>query len=122
MNQNYFDNNRGSVNNKDIKRVIANKEKLYNKTDNEDDESFSQGVKMLFCMLKDYVCGNYTALPWRVVSTVGFTLLYVLSPIDLIPDFIPVVGLLDDIGCVALCLKALDCEIEIYKLWRNKGS
>lgn len=34
--------------------------------------------------------------PWYAKATGALTLLYALSPIDLIPDFIPVIGYLDD--------------------------
>jgi uncharacterized membrane protein YkvA (DUF1232 family) len=35
--------------------------------------------------------------PWRAKASGALTLLYLLSPIDLIPDFIPVLGQLDDL-------------------------
>jgi uncharacterized membrane protein YkvA (DUF1232 family) len=41
---------------------------------------------------------------WLKVGTV-LVVLYVLSPIDLIPDFIPVVGFLDDIVLVPLAIR-----------------
>src|SRR5947209_2826255 len=37
---------------------------------------------------------------------VGLTVAYLLSPIDLIPDFIPVLGLLDDVILVPLLISA----------------
>ncbi|MBH1960709.1 MAG: DUF1232 domain-containing protein [Flavobacteriia bacterium] len=36
----------------------------------------------------------------------GLTIVYLLSPVDLIPDFIPVLGLLDDLILVPLLIKA----------------
>jgi uncharacterized membrane protein YkvA (DUF1232 family) len=36
---------------------------------------------------------------------VAFAVLWVLSPIDLIPEFLPVIGPLDDVVVVALCLR-----------------
>lgn len=41
---------------------------------------------------------------WLKVGT-ALVVLYVLSPIDLIPDFIPVVGFLDDIVLVPLAIR-----------------
>ena len=35
--------------------------------------------------------------PWYAKLSAGLTLIYALSPIDLIPDFIPVLGYLDDL-------------------------
>ena len=44
-------------------------------------------------------------VPRRVKVVVGFAGLWVLSPIDLIPEFLPVIGPLDDIVVVALALR-----------------
>lgn len=44
---------------------------------------------------------SVASAPWRVRLVVGLTVAYLLSPIDLIPDFIPVLGQLDDMILVA---------------------
>ena len=44
-------------------------------------------------------------VPKRVKLAVGFAGLWVLSPIDLVPEFLPVIGPLDDIVVVALALR-----------------
>ncbi len=59
----------------------------------------------------------------------GITVVYALSPIDLIPDFIPVLGYLDDLillpAFIALTIKMLPEEIlkksrlEAEGLWSN---
>ena len=41
---------------------------------------------------------------WLKVGT-ALTLLYVVSPIDLIPDFVPVFGVLDDLVVVTLAVR-----------------
>lgn len=43
--------------------------------------------------------------PWYVKVVVTAGLLYLLSPIDLIPDFLPVIGQLDDLLLAAGLLK-----------------
>jgi uncharacterized membrane protein YkvA (DUF1232 family) len=44
-------------------------------------------------------------VPRRAKVAVAFAGLWVLSPIDLIPEFLPVIGPLDDVVVVALCLR-----------------
>jgi len=41
-------------------------------------------------------------VPWYAKLLAGGVLAYALSPIDLIPDFVPVLGLLDDVLLVPL--------------------
>jgi uncharacterized membrane protein YkvA (DUF1232 family) len=44
-------------------------------------------------------------VPRRAKVAVTFAALWVISPIDLIPEFLPVIGPLDDVVVVALCLR-----------------
>jgi uncharacterized membrane protein YkvA (DUF1232 family) len=41
-----------------------------------------------------------SACPWWVKIVVALGILYLLNPIDLIPDFIPVIGVMDDVALV----------------------
>lgn len=59
----------------------------------------------------------------------GITIIYALSPIDLIPDFIPVLGYLDDViilpGLIALTVRLIpadifaECRIHAEGLWAD---
>ena len=59
----------------------------------------------------------------------GVTILYALSPIDLIPDFIPVLGYIDDLivlpALIALTIKLIpkeifvQCRVDSEGLWQN---
>ena len=44
---------------------------------------------------------------WLAIALVIGGLLYVLSPIDLIPDFIPLLGVMDDVVLVPLAIRFL---------------
>ena len=53
--------------------------------------------------------------PWYAKALAAITVCYALSPIDLIPDFIPVLGMLDDIillpALIALTVRLIPCEV-----------
>ena len=44
-----------------------------------------------------YLAARHPATPWYAKLVVAIVVAYAFSPIDLIPDFIPVLGLLDDL-------------------------
>lgn len=44
-----------------------------------------------------YLAGRDPRVPWYAKALAAFVAAYALSPIDLIPDFIPVIGYLDDL-------------------------
>jgi uncharacterized membrane protein YkvA (DUF1232 family) len=49
-----------------------------------------------------YLAARDPRVPWHVKALAGLVAAYALSPIDLIPDFIPLLGLLDDVILVPL--------------------
>src|SRR3982074_3086763 len=49
-----------------------------------------------------YLAARHPRVPWYAKALAGFVAAYALSPIDLIPDFIPVLGYLDDLIIVPL--------------------
>lgn len=53
--------------------------------------------------------------PWSGKVIAIAALLYLISPIDAIPDFIPVVGLGDDVGIISLALIKLSHDISKYR-------
>ena len=67
--------------------------------------------------------------PWYAKLLAGVTVAYALSPIDLIPDFIPVLGYLDDLiilpALVALTIRLIpaevmaQCRAEAEGMWQS---
>ena len=49
-----------------------------------------------------YLAARHPGTPWYAKLLVAAIVAYALSPIDLIPDFIPVLGLLDDLVLIPL--------------------
>ena len=86
-------------------------------------ESLKKDIPAVFLSLKD----NDTPVLAKIFA--GITIMYALSPIDLIPDFISLIGYLDDILLlpllVALTIKFIPADIleknrkKAENLWKN---
>jgi len=74
--------------------------------------------KIILSMVKDYWNGSYREVPYWVISAGALALLYVLNPMDVIPDIIIGVGYLDDATVVAFCLKLIERELVRYQEWQ----
>ena len=70
-------------------------------------------------LLRDRVMGTYTETPWRTISALTGALIYVLSPIDIILDFIPGIGFLDDAVVIGLAIKLAQPDLEKYRTWKE---
>lgn len=73
--------------------------------------------RLLLSLVQDYRSGRYRALPRWTLTAAAFTLLYVLNPLDLIPDALPVLGVLDDATVVSVALMMLEQDLHTYKGW-----
>ncbi len=74
-------------------------------------------------LVRDYATGSYRDVSTFTVVSGLAVLLYVLSPIDLIPDFIPVLGFLDDLSLISWFVGQFQGEISKFRDWeRNAGA
>lgn len=71
-------------------------------------------IPLLCNMIRDYMNGSYREIPLATVLTALFAICYFVSPIDIIPDAIPLIGSLDDATIVGLVLEALNNDIHSY--------
>ncbi len=78
----------------------------------------SNDFKLLVSMAKDTFAGRYKMDKWNLSVIVG-TIVYVISPIDAIPDVIPVLGWLDDVTIVGYAINRLADEMNKYKEQMN---
>ncbi len=69
----------------------------------------------LMAMVRDWAGGQYREVPWNTIAAATFAILYVLSPMDLLPDLVPVLGFLDDAGVVTACLSLIGRDVEAYR-------
>jgi uncharacterized membrane protein YkvA (DUF1232 family) len=75
-------------------------------------------LNLMVALVRDYRERRYREVPWWAISAVGFCLLYVVSPLDAVLDFVPVIGRLDDAAVLGACMLLVDQELQKYKRWR----
>ncbi len=56
------------------------------------------------------------AVPFYKKGLVVLALIYVISPVDAIPDVIPIFGWLDDIGVIGILIGAMMRELDRHNL------
>lgn len=110
-----FDSFKTSYSESDAKKVLANEDKIKKIMKNDKLAEFFEYVVVYFKMLKDTFTGRYKNVPFGTIAAIVGTLAYVLSPIDLIPDVIPIVGYLDDAAVLAMCVKLTKFDVDRYK-------
>lgn len=76
-------------------------------------------LPLLFRLLKAWTTGNYRGLSLRTLILLVAALIYVLSPVDFIPDFIPGIGLIDDAAVLAFLLHSMAQDLAAFRAWEQ---
>lgn len=78
-------------------------------------------VPTLVSLVRSYAKKDYPGIPLESVIVIVSALLYVLSPFDLFPDPLPVVGLLDDGAVLLYALKFVKDDVAKYISWQEQN-
>lgn len=103
----------------DIKTLLARWPRLQRRVQSSPRlRPFVDDIATAYELLRDYVAGRYQAIPWSSIAAIAAALLYVLNPLDMIPDLLPFVGFIDDAGILAICWRMVQKDIEAYRRFR----
>jgi uncharacterized membrane protein YkvA (DUF1232 family) len=77
-----------------------------------------QNFRLLVPLIKDYWKGNYRDVSIKSIVIFAGALAYIISPIDLIPDYLIGLGQIDDAAILGVSLFFLEKELKKYKEWK----
>lgn len=77
-----------------------------------------EDFNLLVSLIKDYWSGRYRKIPYYSLAIILFMILYIISPFDLIPDYILGIGQIDDALILFLCLYLLEKDLLKYREWK----
>lgn len=78
-------------------------------------------LPVLIRLTRAWASGDYRRIPLKAIVSVVAALLYFLNPFDLVPDFIPFIGYLDDVAVVAYVMRKLHGEVEVFLDWETEA-
>lgn len=84
-------------------------------------EQLQERLKLLFEIVKYWYNGSYKKIPTGSIVLIIIGLLYFVSPVDVIPDFIPG-GYLDDAFVLGLVIKQVSSDLDTFKIWKLSQS
>ena len=76
-------------------------------------------VPHILRMVKAAKKGEYK-MDTKSVLIPALAIIYILSPLDIIPDWIPVIGALDDLGLLALTIPFIVKEVDKFLAWEEE--
>ncbi len=77
-------------------------------------------VPAVISLIRSYIRKEYKSVPVSSIIAGLAAVIYVVSPVDLIPDAIPGLGMLDDAAVFVVCWKMIHDDVDKYQAWRKQ--
>ncbi|MEZ0329537.1 MAG: YkvA family protein [Dissulfuribacterales bacterium] len=109
------------ITNVDLQLILEKAEKISSMFNSGPLNNVYKYGQLLIALIKDYYSGNYRQISWVSVAISVAALLYILDPIDIFPDFLPIIGQIDDLAVVGLAVRFIKEELDRYEMWCNRN-
>ncbi|HYK73425.1 MAG TPA: YkvA family protein [Pseudoneobacillus sp.] len=77
-------------------------------------------LHLLFDLVTAWRKGEYRIIPKGSILMIIATILYFVSPIDIIPDFLLGLGIIDDAAVIGFTLKQISTDLEKFRVWKEQ--
>lgn len=117
--ENYLEHGVSKINEDDVDNLLDNEDDIHERLSSLNSlGKYSELGKIMLSMIKDIKNGEYPETPWFTVATIGLCLLYLVNPFDVIPDFIPGIGYIDDVAVFSICIAWIETDLHEYLDWK----
>ncbi|MDV6317461.1 YkvA family protein [Chromohalobacter sp. HP20-39] len=79
----------------------------------------ARALRVFVPMLRDVTAGRYRPVPWTACGWMAAALAYLIMPFDIIPDFLMLIGVVDDVFIVGWLLTRVDDSLAPYRRWKG---
>ncbi len=102
-----------------INKLIDEYEKMaFNKKTFTD---FAKELTLIFGLLKDFLSGTYKNVKKKDIIMITAAMVYLVNPMDLVPDLLLGIGFIDDLSVLAYVVKKLKNVLDDYEEWKNNN-
>lgn len=79
----------------------------------------ARAMRLFVPMCGDVLKGRYRPVPWSAIGWMALAVIYLISPLDLVPDVLLLVGVVDDVVIVGWLLTRVDAALADYRRWKG---
>lgn len=80
---------------------------------------FIEDGKVLTALVRDWRAGKYRQVLYGTIAAVVFGLIYVINPLDIVPDVLPILGAVDDATVIGALLLLVERDLKKYRSWKE---
>ncbi|NTU59411.1 MAG: DUF1232 domain-containing protein [Chlorobiaceae bacterium] len=106
---------------KTVRLLDASRHLLSRGVDPLDTKGLSGRVLALIRMVRCWVNREYKEVPWQTLVLVTAGLIYLVTPLDGIPDLLPLIGFSDDIAVLSAVIVSVSRDLEKFLEWEKSS-
>jgi uncharacterized membrane protein YkvA (DUF1232 family) len=76
-------------------------------------------LQTLIRLVRTWKGGAYDQVPWKTIVFAIAGMIYFVNPFDVVPDFLPIAGYLDDAAVIGFVIKSIKDDIERFLAWES---
>lgn len=80
----------------------------------------AQQTHLALELLDDFRSGEYRDLSWRAAALLSAAVLYVVSPLDVVPDLLPALGHLDEVAILTVAVRLVEKDLRRYCRFKGR--
>ena len=107
---------------KTMRLLDASRSLLSRGVDPLDAKGMTGRLLSLIRMVRCWVNREYKDVPWQTLVLVTASLVYLVTPVDAMPDFIPILGFTDDVAIISAVIASVGRDLERFLDWEKAST